>query len=219
MKRSHKVLLSLLFMVDLLVIGAVFGPRFWQKTIDDPVAIFTAVLTAFTGFLAWSTYFLWRATRDLVEGAERAASKQRADTIKALAISKESADTAAGSLEHARNAFVIENRAYITPDRFGTRKAGDSTQVYFWRFAPRWVNTGRTPAVKIRLRTNYTFIKEVGDIPDYFSYKDAASAEKSGYKPSYWQWIPHGWAGSQTRRHRAGRQATKWGTFFLLFMD
>jgi hypothetical protein len=120
MRRLHKVFLSLLFLVDIFLVGSIGYSQFpgevvvqaeqkngatkdyrkekektfWQKAFDDPVAVFTGVLTAFTGVLAWSTYFLWRATRDVVDGAERASAQQILDTKTALAISKESADAA-----------------------------------------------------------------------------------------------------------------------------
>lgn len=49
---------------------------FWQKATSDPVAIFTLVLTAFTGILAFATCYLWRATEQLVTGAEIASERQ-----------------------------------------------------------------------------------------------------------------------------------------------
>ena len=42
---------------------------FWQRATDDPIAVFTLVLTIFTGILAWST-------RRLVRGAEDTAERQ-----------------------------------------------------------------------------------------------------------------------------------------------
>src|SRR5947209_15771071 len=50
--------------------------HFWQRTLDDPVAMFTLVLTAFTGILAVYTGVMGHATRRLVRGAENTAERQ-----------------------------------------------------------------------------------------------------------------------------------------------
>lgn len=39
------------------------GESIWQRTISDPLALYTAVLTLFTGILGVSTILLWRETR------------------------------------------------------------------------------------------------------------------------------------------------------------
>lgn len=49
---------------------------FWQKATSVPVAVFTLILTVFTGILAWATYFLWKATQQLVIGAESTSERQ-----------------------------------------------------------------------------------------------------------------------------------------------
>ena len=49
---------------------------FWQRATSDPVAVFTLILTAFTGILAWATYSLWKATQQLVIGAENTSERQ-----------------------------------------------------------------------------------------------------------------------------------------------
>ena len=49
---------------------------FWQKATSDPVAVFTLILTVFTGILAWATYSLWKATQQLVTGAENTSERQ-----------------------------------------------------------------------------------------------------------------------------------------------
>ena len=52
------------------------GESFWQRTTHDPVASFTAVLTASTVGLFWATFFLWRSTERLVRGAEASSRHQ-----------------------------------------------------------------------------------------------------------------------------------------------
>ena len=49
---------------------------FWQNPTSDPVALFTFILTVFTAILAWSTYYLWKATQQLVIGAENTSERQ-----------------------------------------------------------------------------------------------------------------------------------------------
>jgi hypothetical protein len=52
-----------------------------ERTIDDPVAFFTAWLVAFTGVLAVSTVFLWSATKRTALIAERAMTELEAPFI------------------------------------------------------------------------------------------------------------------------------------------
>jgi hypothetical protein len=173
MRRLHKVFLSLLFLVDIFLVGSIGYSQFpgevvvqaeqkngatkdyrkekektfWQKAFDDPVAVFTGVLTAFTGVLAWSTYFLWRATRDVVDGAERASAQQILDTKTALAISKESADAARDSVNVARETMIIARRPWIRAD------AAIGGPLFFndnglnITIAVRLLNVGPTPAI------------------------------------------------------------------------
>lgn len=49
---------------------------FWQRATSDPIAVFTLVLTVFTGILAWATYSLWKATERLVKDAEDTSERQ-----------------------------------------------------------------------------------------------------------------------------------------------
>lgn len=46
------------------------------RAYEDPVALFTLVLTVATVGLFAATYFLWRATRDLVVGADQTSERQ-----------------------------------------------------------------------------------------------------------------------------------------------
>jgi hypothetical protein len=47
---------------------------FWDRVIGDPVALFTAILTAFTGVLAISTLLLWWHTWGAAAAAQKAAN-------------------------------------------------------------------------------------------------------------------------------------------------
>jgi hypothetical protein len=52
---------------------------FWQRTTSDPLALYTLLLTAFTGILAISTVGLWRQTSRLAHDAEKnSVASQRA---------------------------------------------------------------------------------------------------------------------------------------------
>ena len=44
----------------------------WERFSDDPIAVFTAVLTVFTGILAWTTWKLVRSAEDTAERQLRA---------------------------------------------------------------------------------------------------------------------------------------------------
>jgi hypothetical protein len=55
------------------------GERFTgiaERTFDDPIALYTFVLVAFTALLGFATVRLWFVTKDLVDGAKDTAERQ-----------------------------------------------------------------------------------------------------------------------------------------------
>jgi hypothetical protein len=48
----------------------------WERTGEDPIALYTLVLMVFTGILGGATFLLWRDTRRLATGAEETAERQ-----------------------------------------------------------------------------------------------------------------------------------------------
>ena len=128
------------------------------KAIED----YNGAITALSGVaVAGFTGTLWWVTRRSVRATEVAAKAAR------------------DSVDHARRSFIAENRAYVSPDFFQIRHVMFKDRVVAWRFAPRWKNTGSTPAVNIQHHTN--FIIAGGGIPQNYDYPDTNIATRRGY--------------------------------------
>jgi len=75
---------------------------FWQRTTEDPVALYTLVLAVFTALLALATIRLWDSTKGLHEETKRLAAladEQSRDMKASIAVAQKSADAAKLSAE------------------------------------------------------------------------------------------------------------------------
>jgi hypothetical protein len=105
---------------------------FWEKTSNDPVAYFTLWLVGFTGVLAVSTIGLWIVTW-------RASVSQARDMKASIAASEKSVDI-------ARDAMIAGERAFVfTTELIAYWELDPTTNLYNWRFRPKWKNSGDTP--------------------------------------------------------------------------
>ena len=73
----------------------------WWKIPDIWVAVFTGILAAITGALAYFTLMLWRATKTMVDEASLTSKRQAAETQDALNVSRQAAEAAKKSAEAA----------------------------------------------------------------------------------------------------------------------
>ncbi|MBR8344250.1 hypothetical protein [Burkholderia ambifaria] len=128
----------------------------WKdKVFDDPVELFTMILAIFTALLWWSTRRLWIEARD------------------AGAVAKTSADAAKMAAEVARDsasAYINTERAWISLDSIDSNRFENSTvggiagkSGYF--FSVRWINQGRTPALKVTPYQKFVFSDPGAAIP------------------------------------------------------
>lgn len=81
----------------------------WQRTTDDPVALFTFWIMAFTGVLAVSTIGLWSSTKRLTKFA----AKQAEDMAASIRATEISAAATERSAAIAEKALVILERPYL----------------------------------------------------------------------------------------------------------
>jgi hypothetical protein len=107
----------------------------WKNWTNDPIAVFTGLLTLFNGLLFVSTVALWKVTR-------------------------KSADAAEASARIAKDALIATERAFVFLDElipeFAIRPRGGN-QHEFTRlvYKPRWRNSGSTPTKNMTLATNW----------------------------------------------------------------
>jgi hypothetical protein len=126
----------------------------WSKIFLDHlpdwfVALFTAVLSIFTGLLWWSTNKLWKAGERQIGAALKAAT---------------AADLS------ARAAIGIELPIIrIVPDELGSgsRRDGDEMIVSYSVHGVTFVNLGRTKAFPIEIKSGMTCGSKLPDTPNY----------------------------------------------------
>lgn len=107
-----------------------------ERTFEDPVALFTAVLTFFTGLLFVATCGLWYM-----------AVRQARDMKDSIAVNKVSADAAKKSADVGERALTHLERPYLflTYERPDFSSVGDGAMSFRVRF--KFKNYGRTPAI------------------------------------------------------------------------
>jgi hypothetical protein len=124
----------------------------WERTTSDPVAFFTFWLVIFTGGLTASTVLLWRAGERQLRLLRRTALIQSRDMQESTRAAQAAARSAAES--------AYSERAWMTTDGFepalGTTIIFDGvTYPEGIGIAPRWKNTGRSPAVRVDIFTEH----------------------------------------------------------------
>jgi hypothetical protein len=138
----------------------------WQRTTSDPVAFFTLWLVIFTAGLTVSTILLWRAGEKQARHTRRAFAVQSRDMRDSIVAAQRSADIAmlaAGS-----------ERAWLSMEKVNvaSMESGTLDGVPFQKgigFSIRWVNRGRSPAIRANSRVMQKVVKtEESDIAPRF---------------------------------------------------
>lgn len=144
---------------------------FWRRTIDDPVDLYTALLTIFTGVLAVSTIGLWKSTNK--------DSKRQAKETRQLERAFIHLDDFITELTTAED---VGTDISLLPEEFR-----ELPHLYITRFAirPIWKNSGNTPVKTMAIRVNW--FGPASDAPDY-SFKE---------EPQSFFIAPHATAGSE----------------------
>lgn len=133
---------------------------FWQRTTDDPIAVFNLLLVAFTGVLAAATIWLGYATLKLWRTTEGHAEHLE-NTAKA----------ATDQVAVARATMINGQRAYVTVEFGGSPMVDIGQQhAHSWELVISWKNTGNTPTKDLVNHTSARF--EASDIPNGFRYPD-----------------------------------------------
>lgn len=127
---------------------------FWERATSDPVAFFTLWLVIFTGGLTVSTIMLWLAGERQIDFLERNSEAQARDMQASLAAAKMSAEASASTAEAARRTLESD-RAWLTWKSINTiNLTNTSLNGRFYNkafaFSPVWINTGRSPAQRVR---------------------------------------------------------------------
>jgi len=122
----------------------------WDRTTNDPVALYTFVLTVFTGILATVSIFQWRALG-------------RAENISRITASaaKKSADAAYSSTRP----YVLLDGIHITRREF----PGEPIKPNAWTTEVRFKNAGNTPAKIETVDVTLSPLEELSEVPDYGS--------------------------------------------------
>jgi hypothetical protein len=146
---------------------------FFERTDHFLEAHDKSVIGGFTIVLAISTIGLWLATNKLWAAGEKqlevlseSAAAQSRDMQAAIAIAERSADAARDAAKAAMRA-VSSDRAWISWDDtlvvrgsiIDGKKAGGVT------LASKWRNTGRSPALNVRVYVNHTLTEFGSRIP------------------------------------------------------
>jgi hypothetical protein len=129
----------------------------WQKIASEPVAFTTLCLTAVTAILAVSTVGLWIVTA-------RGGQRQSLDMQKSISIAE-------------RALFDVE-RALIVGETVGVSQLVRSGRVIAYRMNMMFINTGRTPAKRVRSNGNVA-VFDGENVPDGFRYPDRQAAPRS----------------------------------------
>lgn len=192
---------------------------FWEKTVDDPVATFTAMLTVFTAVLAVvaivQIYFLTKADNIARIAAEAA---------------KASAIAATDQVSLSKEALITTERAFVYCERVNSIWTADKITelVVKWTFQPIWKNSGKTPTKRAINKISWWIGVDVGDIPANFDFTDANNPGQTIIGPDatmhgltidldidtlqkirsnsahayIWGWIDYDDIFANTRRHR-----------------
>lgn len=130
------------------------GKSFWQRTTEDPVALFTFWVAIFTFALA------------------AVAVGQYMLLVRAEYTSTQAANAARKSAEIAERALIAGQRAFVSVTSFKTVGLVDhkTGHVTHWSFAPVWTNAGNTPT---RNMTNHvSLILFDGEMPEDWDFPD-----------------------------------------------
>jgi hypothetical protein len=131
------------------------GWRKYKEKIEHNEKFITSVSTifiaAFTVLLAFATFFLWSATRDLVEDAKHSGEENSRNMQAAIAESGRSADAAKEAADAARDSIKLAGdtakkqlRAYVSPTGGALANFGSSQS--FIEGLVLLKNSGQTPA-------------------------------------------------------------------------
>ncbi|SFS58468.1 hypothetical protein [Methylobacterium sp. yr668] len=109
-------------------------------TFEDPVALYTLVLTI-------STILSFVATAGLVFAAVR----QRDDTLEAIEIARTSADAATRSARIAEKTLIASNRAWLKVEvGLGDQPLMENDGAVTFAFSVRAINVGKEPAINVQ---------------------------------------------------------------------
>lgn len=100
-------------------------------------------------------------------------------TSKATAAAVEAARAADHAVALARETAGRELRPYMAFDDLTMAyQSGDDGRAISWRVRVEWINTGATPAINVRAKTNHILVE--GDLPDNFDFPDRPMNEAVG---------------------------------------
>lgn len=136
---------------------------FWQRTTNDPTALFTFWLALFTAGLTISTVGLWAVTYLTLRHARQDAARQARDTEKSLDASVKAANAADLSARAAvgLQAAIIR----MEPDDIGYLTTGDGCSVHIDTL--KFFNIGGSKAFPIDIRYGFFFGDELPGDPEY----------------------------------------------------
>jgi hypothetical protein len=158
----------------------------WNRLVEHVDQHEGFFLVLFTALLVVVTGFLWNATRLLAADAKTAAARQAADTLEALAISRQSADAATKAADAAKasvDAVAAGDRAYVYVNKNDTRRhnAEQGALTPLDKTRPiAFGNYGRTPA-------------ELVSYLAYVQYWLGKKLEPGGDQPVHGIWLAPGW--------------------------
>ena len=152
------------------------GWRKYKEKIEHNEKFITSVSTifiaAFTVLLAFATFFLWSATRDLVEDAKHSGEVNSSNMQAAIAESRRSADAAKKSAEVSEKTLNLTQRAFVFIKLDGQPMVDPDHQALVgFSFHPAAENFGNTPANNWESYFGGEMFD--GEIPDGFDYPPA----------------------------------------------
>ena len=143
--------------------------RIWlRKGMEDPIALFTAVLTLSTTLLWVETFRLRRGADKQQRADERARAKDARRTVMSLVIARRSANAAQTSADatiesniragrewtQTHRAFVSLKALHINP-----AKHPGFDKVFSWRIMAEWQNNGPTTTKRGKSWINWAFVE------------------------------------------------------------
>jgi hypothetical protein len=133
---------------------------YWERTVDDPVALYTAILALFTVIMGIGTLGLVFVT-----------AKQASDNQEAVKASVRSAKAARRSARTAESALTDLERPWVFQGEL-VLKSRSRTDVKFnnWWVAVQWRNVGRAPARLDRIEYRFQNIETLPPKPDYSDF-------------------------------------------------